>query len=107
MCWNNLLSGLGFFVCLQYNANGPNLKKKARALPHPNFVQGSMSARVLWERLPVSGVSPCGVSIPFALSCRPRCHLLTLKSSSRGIPLVGWVDLKGAAFHHVPLVTAE
>lgn len=63
----------GFFVCLQYNANGPNLKK-GWSLTSPKFC----------ERFCVSqsavGEAACqwGGSIPFALSCRPCSHLQQL-----------------------------
>lgn len=106
--WNGLCS---FFVCLQYNANGPNLKKSLE----PYLTQ--ILCRILCQAeccgkgcLSLGSLSVVVPSpLPWAADhvVTSRISLLTLKSSSMGIPLVGWVDLKGAAFHHVPLVTAE
>lgn len=93
------LEWLGFFfVCLKYNANGPNLKKKSGALPHPNSVQDSVSGRVLWERLPVTGVTQCG-SIPFAFSRRPCWHLQQLLPDTQiflcgdSLGRLGWLKM--------------
>lgn len=100
-----------FFVCLKYNANGPNLKKRLE--PYITQILCWVLCQAECCGKGCLSVGSVGVVVPSPLpggadnAVTSSSSFLTLESSSVGIPLVGWVDLKGTAFPRVPLVTAE